>query len=43
MLPTSQPAVASLPPPDEIAAEIAESLETALARFRSVAARLAGG
>jgi type I restriction enzyme M protein len=33
----------SLPPPDEIAAEIAESLEAALARFRSVAARLAGG
>src|SRR6185312_184190 len=33
----------SLPPPDEIAAEIAESLEAALARFRAVAARLAGG
>jgi len=33
----------SLPPPDEIAAEIAESLEAALTRFRSVAARLAGG
>jgi type I restriction enzyme M protein len=32
----------SLPPPDEIAAEIAESLEAALARFRAVAARLAG-
>jgi type I restriction enzyme M protein len=31
----------SLPPPDEIAAEIAESLEAALQRFRSVAARLA--
>src|SRR5216683_2140111 len=30
----------SLPPPDEIAAEIAESLEAALAHFRSVAARL---
>jgi type I restriction enzyme M protein len=30
----------SLPPPDEIAAEIAESLEAALQRFRSVAARL---
>lgn len=33
----------SLPPPDEIAAEIAESLDAALQRFRSVAARLAGG
>jgi type I restriction enzyme M protein len=32
----------SLPPPGEIAAEIAESLEAALARFRSVATRLAG-
>jgi type I restriction-modification system DNA methylase subunit len=32
----------SLPPPDEIAAEIAESLEAALARFRSVQVRLAG-
>lgn len=31
----------SLPPPEEIAAEIAESLEAALARFRAVAARLA--
>jgi hypothetical protein len=31
----------TLPPPDEIAAEIAESLEAALARFRSVASRLA--
>jgi len=31
----------SLPPPDEIAAEIAERLEAALQRFRSVAARLA--
>jgi type I restriction enzyme M protein len=30
----------SLPPPDEIAAEIVESLEAALQRFRSVAARL---
>ncbi|HEV2548642.1 MAG TPA: class I SAM-dependent DNA methyltransferase [Stellaceae bacterium] len=31
----------NLPPPEEIAAEIAESLEAALARFRAVAARLA--
>ncbi len=31
---------ASLPPPAEIAASIAEELETALARFRAVAARL---
>jgi type I restriction enzyme M protein len=31
---------ASLPPPAEIAASIAEDLETALARFRAVAARL---
>jgi type I restriction enzyme M protein len=30
----------SLPPPDEIAAEIVESLEAALERFRSVTARL---
>jgi len=30
----------SLPPPDEIAAEIVENLEAALERFRSVAARL---
>ena len=30
----------SLPPPDEIAAEIVESLEAALERFRSVATRL---
>lgn len=30
----------TLPPPDEIAAEIVESLEAALQRFRSVAARL---
>ena len=30
----------SLPPPDEIAGEIAESLEAALQRFRSVVARL---
>jgi len=32
----------SLPPPDEVAAEIVESLEAALARFRKVAAQLAG-
>jgi type I restriction enzyme M protein len=32
---------ARLPPPAEIAASIAEELETALARFRAVAARLA--
>lgn len=32
--------LASLPPPAEIAASIAEELETALARFRAVAARL---
>lgn len=31
----------ALPPPAEIAAGIAEELETALARFRAVAARLA--
>ena len=31
----------SLPPPDEIAAEIVESLEAALQRFRSVANKLA--
>ena len=31
----------SLPPPDEIAAEIVESLEAALDRFRAVAAQLA--
>lgn len=31
----------SLPPPDEIAAEIVESLEAALQRFKSVAAKLA--
>lgn len=30
----------SLPPPDELAAEIVESLEAALERFRSVSARL---
>jgi type I restriction enzyme M protein len=30
-----------LPPPDEIAAEIVESLEAALDRFRKVAASLA--
>jgi len=29
-----------LPPPDEVAAEIVESLETALDRFRRVAAAL---
>jgi hypothetical protein len=29
-----------LPPPDEIAAEIAENLEAALDRFRKVALRL---
>jgi type I restriction enzyme M protein len=32
---------ASLPPPAEIAASIAEALDAALARFRAVAARLA--
>jgi type I site-specific restriction endonuclease len=32
-----------LPPPDEVAAEIVESLETALARFRSVAKALGEG
>jgi type I restriction enzyme M protein len=32
-----------LPPPDEVAAEIVESLETALERFRSVAKQLAEG
>jgi hypothetical protein len=31
-----------LPPPDEVAAEVVESLEAALASFRSVAARLQG-
>ena len=31
-----------LPPPDEIAAEIVENLETALDRFRKVAASLQG-
>jgi type I restriction enzyme M protein len=31
----------SLPPPDEVAAEIVENLEAALERFRSVAAKLA--
>ena len=30
----------TLPPPDEIAAEIVESLEAALARFKSVAQKL---
>jgi type I restriction enzyme M protein len=32
-----------LPPPEEVAAEIVENLETALERFRRVAARLQGG
>jgi type I restriction enzyme M protein len=32
-----------LPPPDEVAAEIVESLETALDRFRSVAKALGEG
>ena len=32
----------SLPPPDEIAAEIVENLELALEKFRSVAAALSG-
>ncbi len=32
----------SLPPPDEVAADIVENLEAALARFRKVAAQLAG-
>jgi type I restriction enzyme M protein len=32
-----------LPPPDEVAAEIVESLETALARFRNVAKALGEG
>jgi type I restriction enzyme M protein len=31
-----------LPPPDEVAAEVVESLEAALASFRSVAAKLLG-
>jgi type I restriction enzyme M protein len=31
----------SLPPPEEVAAEIVENLELALEKFRSVAARLA--
>jgi len=31
-----------LPPPDEVAAEVIESLEAALASFRSVAAKLQG-
>jgi hypothetical protein len=31
----------SLPPPDEVAAEIVENLELALAKFRKVAAALA--
>jgi type I restriction enzyme M protein len=34
---------ATLPPPAELAAEIAEELETALAKFRAVAARLGNG
>lgn len=33
----------SLPPPDEVAAEIVNSLELALEKFRSVAAKLANG
>ena len=33
----------SLPPPAELAAEIVDSLETALEKFRSVAAKLGGG
>ena len=33
----------SLPPPDEVAAEIVASLELALEKFRSVAAKLAPG
>ena len=32
-----------LPPPDEVAAEMVESLQTALERFRSVAKALAEG
>jgi len=32
-----------LPPPDEVAAEIVESLETALDRFRNVAKALGEG
>ncbi|WP_426291128.1 hypothetical protein [Sphingomonas sp. TWP1-3-1] len=32
-----------LPPPAEIAAEIVDSLETALEKFRLVASKLAGG
>lgn len=32
-----------LPPPDEVAAEIVESLEAALERFRNVARQLNGG
>jgi hypothetical protein len=31
-----------LPPPDEVAAEVVESLEAALASFRSVASKLQG-
>ena len=31
-----------LPPPDEVAAEVVESLEAALVSFRSVAAKLQG-
>ncbi len=38
--PASQEDPDTLPPPEEIAAEIAESLEAALARFRSITARL---
>jgi type I restriction enzyme M protein len=33
----------SLPPPDEIAAEIVVNLELALEKFRSVAAKLGAG
>lgn len=33
----------TLPPPAEIAAEIVDSLETALEKFRLVALKLAGG
>ena len=32
-----------LPPPDEVAAEVVESLQTALDRFRSVAKALGEG
>jgi N-6 DNA Methylase len=36
------PRALHLPPPDEVAAEVVESLEAALASFRSVAAKLQG-